>query len=676
MNILVPYSWLKEHLETKASPKQLAEYLSLCSQSVEKISKKGEKEWVYEIEVTTNRPDCLAVYGVARELAAILPRFGIRARLRPIPEEKIEIPAVKKGLPLEVKIEKSSLCPRFTALIFEGVKIAPSPETVQQRLIYSGIRALNNVVDISNYLMLELGQPMHTFDYDKIKGAKMILRQAQKGEEVTTLDGITRQLPAGAIVIEDGAGRLIDLCGIMGGENSQVDEETKRVLLFVQTYDPVKIRQTCQALGFRTEAASRFEKGVNPEGVILAMKKAIALFEDNCGAKVASSLIDIYPSPLQPKKVTLELSEVDRLVGVKIKRRQVIEILKSLGFSLLSEGETKLTFSVPFWRHDDISLPEDLIEEVARIYGYHRLPAVLPKGNLPKAFEEPQFFWEERVKDMLKYWGFVETVNYSLVGKKELQRLGFEPQQALRVSNPLSRNLTYLRPSLIPSLLGVVAKNQAREEEIKLFELANVYLPRKSNQLPEEKMMLGVVMTGENFYRLKGVLESMLAELGVDFELEPETKGVFWHPQRTGKILTGKGKVLGLLGEIRPKILAAWGIEKRVVVLELDFPQLVAVARPDKMYSPVSPYQPVREDLAFVVPPKTLVGQILREIRKVDPLIQEVRLLDSFGNTRTFRISYQDPQKNLSSSEVEKVRNAVVRLMKKKFAASLKGKGV
>ena len=330
MNILIPDSWLKEHLKTKATVKQIGEYLSLCSQSVEKITK-VDHDWLYDIEITTNRPDCFSVYGIARELAVILPRFGIPAKLSQL--SIIHYPlSISKGLPLGVKITKPSLCPRFTALIFDNVVVKSSPKIVQERLEKVGIRAINNVVDISNYLMLALGQPMHTFDYDKIKGHKMILRESAGGEKITTLDGQIRPLPDGTIIIEDGKGRIIDLCGIMGGENSQVDKKTKKVLLFVQTYDPAKIRQACQKLAFRTDAASRFEKGVDPEGVMIAMEKAMVMFEENCGAKIASNLINIYPHPPKAKKIILSQSKLNQVMGIEIKLVEAKKILDSLGF--------------------------------------------------------------------------------------------------------------------------------------------------------------------------------------------------------------------------------------------------------------------------------------------------------------------------------------------------------
>jgi len=674
MNVLIPDSWLKEHLKTKATPKQITKDLTLCSQTVEKINKVNGDS-VYEIEITTNRPDCLSVYGIARELNAILPQFGIKAKLKEIAESKKEIPSVKKGLPLKVKISKPSLCPRFTALIFKNIAIKPSPKVIQERLKKSGVRPLNNVVDISNYLMLELGQPMHTFDYDKIKKATMILREAKKGEKIVTLDKEKRILPQEAIVIEDGEGRIIDLCGIMGGANSEVDEKTKRVLLFVQTYDPMKIRRTCQALAFRTEAASRFEKGVDPEGVVPAMKKARVMFEKNCGAKVASELIDIYPNPPKEKAVKLDINQAEKLIGVKIAKQKIINILESLGLSQVENREPVFTFSVPHWRYDDISIPEDLIEEIARIYGYHRLPSNLPQGKIPLQIKNPIFEWEYQIKNALKNWGLTEVMSYSMVSQTQLEKTEIEPKECLKISNPLTEDLVYMRPSLIPSLLTVVSEND--EKKIAIFEMANVYLYQKINKLPDEVPMLTGLLTGNKFYQVKGIVESILITMGINnyqfepYQLKQTFYGKVFHPARTAEIMV-KNDSLGVVGEISPHVLARFGIKGRIVVFDLDFRELAKHASKAKKYTPIPKYPAIIEDLAFVVSPKTLVGEMIEKIKKISKLIVSVELIDSYKNIRTFRITYQNPKKTLTDKEVKKIREKIVKKLKERLAAKLK----
>jgi len=665
MNIFILDSWLKEHLQTKATPKQIGEYLSLCSQSVERIIK-VDNDWLYEIEITTNRPDCLSIYGLARELAVILPRFGLPAKLKPLANNQLLTGSIKNGLPLEVKIKDPSLCPRFTALIFDKVIIKSSPKIVQERLEKSGIRALNNVIDISNYLMLELGQPMHTFDYDKIKGAKMILRESSGGEKITTLDDQIRPLPDGTIIIEDGEGRIIDLCGLMGGKNSEVDEKTKRVLLFVQTYDPVKIRQACQKLSFRTEAASRFEKGVDPEGVLIAMGKAIEMFEKNAEAKIASELVDIYPHPPKEKRVKLDIGLVNKIIGIEVKQKEITDILESLGFIIKTEGDSSITVIVPHWRNDDISIPEDLIEEIARIYGYHRLPTNLPslamipqdKVDFPK--------WEARSKSALKFWGFTETINYSMLSESILKNTEIKPEDCLKITNPLSDEWVFLRPSLIPSLLQVASLN--KKENLRIFELANVYLFQSENQLPEENLMLTGLVTGESFAKVKGIVESLLEELGIKeieikpYQLQKTFYGKIFHPSRRAEIIF-KDNSLGIFGQLK---------KEKVFVFDLDFTQIIKEANEIKKYQAIPKYPPIIEDLSFVIPEKTYIGEVMRIINTASPTIRSVALIDSFKNSRTFRIIYQNINKTLTDNEVEKIREKIIKSLKDKLKVQLK----
>jgi phenylalanyl-tRNA synthetase beta chain len=675
MNILILDSWLKEHLKTKASVKQIGEYLSLCSQSVEKIDKAGN-DWLYDIEITTNRPDCLSVYGLARELAVILPRFNLPAKLLSL-ETKHELNKSEEELPLEVKITKPSLCPRFTALIFDKVVIKPSPKIVQERLEKSGIRAINNVVDISNYLMLELGSPMHTFDYDKIKGQKMILRESAGGEKITTLDGQVRPLPDGTIIIEDGQGRIIDLCGIMGGENSQVDNKTKRVLLFVQTYDPVKIRQACQKLTFRTDAASRFEKGVDPEGVMMAMNKAIQMFVENCEAKIASNLIDIYPNLPKTKTVDLKFNHLQQIMGIEIPQKEVISILESLGFKIISSSKETIHCSIPHWRDSDINLPEDLIEEIARIYGYHHLPNNLLPTLATEEGKDNLFEWTDLAKEALKFWGFTETINYSMVSEQLLKNWEIQPVDCLRIANPLSDEWVYLRTSLIPSLLEVIKKN--KPAQAKIFEMGNIYLSQSKDQLPEENLMLSGLLVEENFAHLKGFVESLLEEMGIvdykinPYELQKTFYGKIFHDHRRAEVTLEKTS-LGIFGEIKKNILERLGIKQRIFVFDLDFNESVKYANHHKRYLPIPKYPPIIEDLSFVVPGKTYVGKIMEMIKTVNPIIKSVDLIDSYEQTRTFRVTYQDLNKTLTDKEVEKLRKEIISKLKNKFGLKLKGK--
>lgn len=647
MNIQISDSWLREFIETKATPEQIGECLSLCSQSVEKIiDDHGEK--VYDIEITTNRPDCLSVYGIARELAAILPRFNVPATLKNIPIAKIITPST--ALPLHVKITKPDLCPRFTAFIYDNITIKHSPEFVQKRLNASGIRALNNVIDISNYLMLELGQPMHTFDYDKILGQKMILREAKEGEEIVTLDDQTRKLHEGIIIIEDGEGRIVDLCGIMGAKNSETDENTKRVLLFVQTYNPMKIRKACQLLGFRTEAASRFEKGMDPEGVIPTMERATLLFKEWCNGKIASDLIDIYPNPQKEKTVSVSKEKVDSLVGIDIPITESENILKNLGFETKIEKDM-LTCTVPHWRYNDVSIPEDLVEEIARVYGYHNLPNVLPPVTTLDKSKDITFDWEYKIKTALKYWGFTEVMSYSLTNKN----LATNPENQLKIANPLTEDLVYLRTSLIPSLLNIIDQNQ-NEEEINIFEMANVYLPNGKTELPDEIMHLTIAEAGENKYlHLKGIMEVLFQELGIEnysLKLEKSTN------MENYTVISVGDKEVGIISNS---------------TLDLEIDKIISMSSGTKKYLPPSKYPPIIEDLSFVIQPKTYVGDLIDEIKQASEFVNNVTLIDSYQNTRTFRIEYQSKTQNLSDKEIKPIREKIINLLSAKFQVQVKG---
>src|SRR3989344_2051896 len=418
MNIRVPVSWLREYLKTDVAAKTLSNYLTLCGPSVERVEKKGS-DYIFDIEITSNRFDAASVFGLAREAHAILSSQNLKSTITSPKGIKLHLePDVAKRVTLDVLIKKDALCPRFAAIVVDNVKVKPSPAYIRTRLEASGIRAINNIVDISNYLMLEMGQPMHTFDFDKINGAKMVLREARQGEKITTLDGITRILPQGAIVIED-AKRLIDLCGIMGGANSRVSRRTKRVVIFVQGYDPAQIRKTTQTLGFRTEAASRFEKGVDIEQIPAALSRAVFLAKQIAGARIASELIDINKQAQESPKITLDFIKLNNYLGISLGPQKAASILSKLGFEV-TKAENQLQAVPPSWRAQDIEDDVDLIEEIARIYGYHNLPAKLPSGQIPRSSESRLKNIIE-LKKALKFLCLSEVITYSIISKKLLQ---------------------------------------------------------------------------------------------------------------------------------------------------------------------------------------------------------------------------------------------------------------
>lgn len=638
MDILIPDLWLREYLDTKAKPEEIQKYLSLCGPSVERITK-GKTGPLYSIEVTTNRVDSSSVYGIAREAATILPRFKISATLQPIKVKSTQ--KISKSVNYLTTQVDSNLCKRFTTVLVRNVKLAPSPNKIQQKLEDVEIRPINNIVDLSNYLMIALGQPVHTFDYNKIKGAKMILRESKKGEEVTTLDGKTHNLPGGDIVIEDGEGRLIDLCGIMGAKNSAIDENTKNVLLFVQHYNPARIRRTSMSLGARSQAAALFEKDLDPESIEQTIRVGIDMLVETCNGQPENKILDIYSyvgarSTYKPKKVEVSLDFIAERLGVQIPQKEVISILKSLGFNvnlLRVTSRESLSVEVPSFRANDISIPEDIVEEISRIYGYHNLPSQLMDGPLPPQPTNSPFEFEYKAKIALQNLGGIEIYTSSLVPQSDVD--SNRCHSALRLKNPLGKDGEYLRNSLTPPLTRAVLENRREEQPFHLFEMSNVYLPKKGD-LPEEKMVLAGIFSKNFDYRAaRGTVEAFLKDIRV--------------PKKIDQV--------GTFGYLENEYLLYYEFE----VQKLQESALMA-----STYTPVPKYPPQVEDLTLIVQPRTLIGEVIDKVKTVDPQISSVKLVNSYENTQTLRIHYQHPEKTLTDTEVDIIRTKVILFLHKR----------
>lgn len=655
MDILIPHSWLKDYLKTSAKPEKIAEGLTLCGPSVEKVVKNG-KDAVYSIEVTTNRVDSTGIYGIAREAAAILPRFKVKAEFLPLKIKSVQRLAQRVKW-LDVQVDHK-LCPRFSAVLIKNVKLAKSPDWLMTRLDLVKVRPINNVVDISNYLMHELGQPVHTFDYDKIMGAKMILRASKKGEQLTTLDSKTHTLPGNDIVIEDGSGRLIDLCGIMGGKNSAVDEETRNVLLFVQTYNGKNIRRTSMALAQRSEAASLFEKGLDPELVEPTIRRGIDLFVDICRGKPEIQILDLYPNPYVSKNVSLSLDFISEKLGVSVSTSDVERFLSPLGFEAYVNGQT-LKINVPSWRANDVEAPEDIVEEIARIYGYHNLPSRIMEGQIPDPLPNAPFAFEKKIKESLQGWGGTEVYTYSMVARDKVDLTG-SVSWVLKLKNPLGADSEYMRLSLAPSLVDAVNQNRGENAPFHLFELANVYIPVRG-MLPEERMTAAGIFANTEFAQAKGILETLFAVLKSNVILATQD-GKGFAPHHRLAIRAGREE-LGQFGKLQHSGHWYW---------EVDIEALRKVSSTTHSFKPLPKYPPHVEDLSLVIPLRAHLGEVIENIYKSDSQVMSVELKDSYENTRTLGISYQNPEKTLTDREVEVIRNKVLKILEKKFGVKLK----
>ncbi len=632
MNILLPYSWLKDYIKTELKPAEVAKLLSLHAFSVERIHEAGDNA-VFEIEITPNRGDALSVLGMARELKAVLTSQN-KEFLQNEEFKWVEAksPEITFGGPekLDVKITDAELVPRFSAVVLDNIAVKPSPKLMQERLEMAGIRAINNVVDVTNYAMIGLGQPMHAFDFDKIMGHKMIVRESKADETVVTLDSVSRKLPAGVIVIEDGNGRLIDLCGIMGAENSEVDEKTKKVLLFVQVYDAVRIRKSSMTLGHRTEAALRFEKGIDFEGVLPALNQAVAYLQEYAGAKVASSLIDIVGTVYTPKEVEINYKTINQIAGINIDPKFVRSALSSLGFEIIENIQTPDVAVVPSWRYDDIDLAEDLAEEVVRLYGYFNLPNQIPSGQIPSRTGDKYFKVEEAAKTFLKYQGFFECYNYSTTDSSKVST------EALRLRNSLNSDLEYLRTSLTPQLLEIMNKNKGYSDKIKLFELAPVYL-KNGNDLPFQPFMLSAAVKGVSYLDFKGYIDALLNDLGVQnisFEIKAPAKDTF--------------------------------------SVELNFDDVVKNSNPVRTYTSLTGFNSIKEDITLLVDSKTQYRDIEKLIKETDSRVEKITFKDLYENALTLSLEFLDRISQLTSEDTKNIRERIVSNLAKELGIKLK----
>lgn len=646
MNILIPVSWLREHLKTSASTEKIAEVLSLTSVSVERIQKVDD-DFVFDIEVTTNRPDLMSVVGIAREANAALTIQGIESKFIPIDIDNTIESA--QTLPIDIKND-SEIVNRICAIVLE-VEVGKSPKQVAERLEASGIRSLNNLIDVTNYIMRETGHPAHVFDLERLNTNELIITRSQKGEEIITLDGKRYELLGDDIIAKDENGRIVDLLGVMGAENSVVTQQTKKILFFIDNNNPLNIRNTSMNLGIRTEAAVINEKGIDPNLALTALQRGIELYKKHAGAKVSSKILDIYPNKRETVKIKLDVNKVKDTIGVTIDKSQISKILKLLEFEVREEGEL-FHIEVPSFR-GDISIEEDIIEEIARIYGYHNLPSIIPTfmSNRDVKYHD-SFYFENRLKTAMKYLGFTEVYTYSLVSEEKFEG---PLENAIKIRNPLSVDMMYMRNSLVPGLLSVIDENKSRDE-IKVFELSNVYLKR-TKDLPNEVLMFAGVTKKEhaNFYEVKGFLEDVLSDIGI--------KDLIFRKSKTASLGASVYLDKEYLGEIEI-------LDTNLINFELSFEKILKFANVKKSFKPFAKFPPIHEDISVITEAST--EEIIKLITSEDPLITDVYLKDSYGESRTFHITYQDYEKNLTKADVAKIRGKLAETLKDKLSAKIR----
>ncbi len=644
---------------------------------------------VLDLDVTPNRPDCLSVVGIAREVAALsgqslhIPEIGYEETATPIDGQ------------ISIEIADPDLCPRYCASLITDVKIADSPAWMQERLLACGQRPINNIVDITNYVMLEYGQPLHSFDYDRIRGKKIIVRRANDGEVIVSLDGAERNLSRDMLVIADGD-RAVAIAGVMGGANSEVTGSTGAILLEAANFNPASIHYTSRHLSLASEASMRFERGISPGVTIPALKHATQLIMELGDGKAARGIVDVYPGRREPEPILLSTDEVKRILGVEFTLEQIAEALTSLGFDCQAEG-SQVRATAPYWR-SDIKQAVDLIEEVARIIGYDQIPTTMLSQSLPRQNPEPALSLKHRIRQSLVGYGFQEVITYSLTGLQMLSNLVPEPAppqpMPLRLANPMTAEQEYLRPNLRANILAVLATNRRHEDGgIMLFELGKIYLPREEG-LPAEPEVLCGLLSGTrvepswlggdglfDFYDAKGVTEGLLCQLGVPVNFEPDSDPGL-HPARQAAIVikdNGLKVKLGTVGELHPRVADAFEIAGPVCVFEINVTALLPFTTVHKMFQPILRFPGTDRDLALVVD-IGVTHQRIQNIIGSFPLVRESTLFDVYSGKQVapgkkslaYRLVYQSPTHTLTDEEVNKIQKQILDRLSEELGATLR----
>src|SRR5881397_3264955 len=637
---------------------------------------------VMEAEVTSNRPDCMGHLGIARELAAGLDR-PMKRDFMPAFTGTAD-PAGREMV--NVGIEDPDLCSRYIGGVITGVTVGPSPDWMQRRLRAAGVRPINNIVDITNYVLLEYAQPLHAFDLAKLEGPAIEVRRARAKEKLLGLDGVERELTAEMLVIAD-ARKPVALAGVIGGEETAVTEATADILLESATFSGPSVRQTSRALGLRTEASARFERALPPELALAGARRAASLIAEMAGGQVHRDWADVYPRPQEPVRVNIRPALIDDVLGTHVPLEEAEAILKRLGFHVKVRGDGEWDVLPPVFRLD-VTIPEDLVEEVGRVYGYDRVPPTLPGRRhdrwTPLAPSLDRRLDEAR--EVLAGAGYTETWNPALVSGRKLEDLRIAAH-AMRVSNALSDDMDTLRTSLLPSLLEAVVLNRDRDRvEVRVYEIAEAYLARvgEKNAQPEEPLRLAAIATAGStaddgrkaFYRLKAVLDECIAALSGPPRTYQRAAAQLFHPGRCAAVVMD-GRQLGYIGEVHPSVSAAAKLEGRIAAFEVDVEPMLAAARIARS-QPLPRFPGVERDLAVVVEDTVAAGAVLASIKELaGDLLEHVRAFDEYRGAQVseahksiaFTLTFRSPERTLTDAEVDKVMSEIKLGLEKRHRA-------
>jgi phenylalanyl-tRNA synthetase beta chain len=653
---------------------------------------------VFEIGLTPNRPDCASIIGIAREVAAIQ-KTKIRYPKYPLPETLGSISTLAA-----VTIEAPDLCPRYAAKLVKDIKISESPAWLKDRLLSVGQRPINNIVDITNFIMLETGQPLHAFDFNFLDGGRIVVRTAREGEPFTTLDSKKRSLSEEMLLICDEK-KPIAIAGVMGGENSEIQDNTSTVLIESAYFDPVSVRKTSKQLGLSTDASYRFERGIDPHGTINSLMRAAELMVQVSGGTSVAGIIDVHPKPAPSRCLPLSVRATNRLLGTDISGETIVDLLESIEIfrdqKTVPGNEDIIEFRPPSYRVD-LARPEDLIEEVARLYGYERIPTTLPvmatsEGRTGTV--TPRNL-RERCRNKMIGYGFSEAINYSFIhsnGSSKLRLPEDDPRyNVVPLLNPLTEDQAVMRTSLLPGLLETMFRNLSKQiKTLRIFEIGKTFLVHGKEELPNEQEILAALWTGDrmapswgnqstscDFYDIKGVVTALLGDLNLkDFVYSKESAsfGPYLRPGHSAGI-TIAGKSVGLVGEVHPEVLSAFNLKQSAFVFELFFDHLTGFLPKHKKVSGISKYPSVARDVTLIVDKELEAHQLLDQVKQMETtFVEDVQLFDVFdGGTLpeakksvSFRITYRSADQTLEDESVNRIHTAICEQIIKTFKADL-----
>ena len=646
----------------------------------------GLDDVMLELEITPNRPDCLSMIGVGREISVIT---GNPLKL---PEIDVQEETVDTHNLTRVTIEDPELCPRYAARVIRGVKIGPSPTWLQRRLEAIGVGTISNIVDITNYVLMEYGHPLHAFDYHRLAENRIVVRRAKPGETLKTIDAEERELTPDMLVIAD-AEHPVALAGVMGGFDSEITDQTVDVLLESAYFHPPSIRKTSKALGMHTEASHRFERGADPEGVIPAINRAAQLIVEIAGGEICSGIIDVYPGERETPNIKLRPERVNFVLGTEIADDDICGILTRLGFAVSDTFEVR----VPTFR-PDVGQEIDLVEEIARVYGFDNIPTTLPRGDIPIPKVEPKADLRERVKTYLLQCGMMEAMNYAFYHPDVFDRLRLSSKdplrQAVQIANPLSVDQSIMRTTLLPSLLANAQRNRNHQiNDVQFFECSKVFIPNGTDEYPNEPEYVAGMITGNlgagvygdpfrpaDFFDIKGIVEGMLNRCGVSDYTITHTEHPTFHPGRRAEIRV-KDKTLCVFGEAHPEVLENYDLPSKAYLFELDFEKLVDVVELMKQFEPIPIYPSVNRDLAIVLDADIPASRPIDIIESTEgELVSSLHLFDVYTGEQVpegkkslaFAIEYRSTTETLTDEIVDRVHGGILERLEQELGATLR----